>query len=207
MRSARDPVKMNEDDMGTYYRYVNYTRGEFVELTDLWDGGSKESAALSCAPALAWLLVWPHWCGDGYRGRWAPGDRRSPADDVRIVTDGAHDFGDMEDAGYLNITPGLLQSMRTEIPEFTQRYHPRGHDIQLAQRARAGAIFQVCDPVSATCRCGWVTGWISGESREYVLERAVSEHVVNEQDEDEAEAEAGEGRGQSHRLASDPDRT
>jgi|SRR6267378_638519 len=100
--------------MGVYYCYVNYTRKEFVNLPDLRDGGSSENAALYCAPALAWLLVWPHVCGDGYWGRWAPGGRHGVADDVRIVTDSVHDFGDMEDAGFLNVTPGLLQSMRDQ---------------------------------------------------------------------------------------------
>lgn len=166
--------------MGTYYRYVNYTRKEFIGLSDLRDGGDKENAALYCAPALAWLLVWPHVCGDGYRGRWAP--RRvagvGHADDVRIVTDAVHDFLDMEDAAFLNITPGLLQSMRTQVPAFVEDYQPRIHDVQLVQRIeKPGARYELADPVSATCKCGWKTGPIYGESREHVLELTVAAHV------------------------------
>jgi hypothetical protein len=89
-----------------------------------------------------------------------------------------HDFGDMDDAGFLNITPGLLQSMRTEIPEFVKEYRPRTHEVQLVQRMRGAAgLYRVSDTVSATCRCGWKTGPIFGEAREHVLELAVSEHV------------------------------
>lgn len=51
--------------MGTYYRYVNYSREEFVCLSHLRDIGDKENAALCCAPALAWLIVQPRTCGDG----------------------------------------------------------------------------------------------------------------------------------------------
>ena len=174
--------------MGTYYRYVNYTREEFVSLSDLRDGGNKENAALYCAPALAWLLIWPHVCGDGYRGRWAPKiisarkfgsiDRKEQADDVRIVTDAVYDFPDMEDAGFLNITPGLLQSMRTQIPSFVQDYQPRVHDLQLVQRVqRPVASYELANPVSATCKCGWKTGPIYGKNREHMLELAVASHV------------------------------
>lgn len=171
--------------MGTYYRYVNYTRREFVGLSDLRDGGDKENAALYCAPALAWLLVWPYVCGDGYRGRWASEGRHAEASDVRIVTDGAHDFGDMEDAGFLNITPGLLQSMRVEIPSFVSDYHPRIHDVTLIQRVkRPIEIYRLADPVSATCKCGWRVGPIHGEAREHVLELTVAEHVNGGPDED-----------------------
>ena len=100
--------------MGTYYRYVNYTRREFVDLSDLRDGGDKENAALYCGRALVWLLLWPR-AGDPYRGRWNP--LVKGADDIRIVSDGAHDFADMNDDGFLNISPGLLQSMRSAVPE------------------------------------------------------------------------------------------
>jgi len=165
--------------MGAYYRYVNYTRGEFVCLSDLRGGGDKENAALYCAPALAWLLVWAHACGDGYRGRWAPQGitEVSRADDVRIVTDGTVDFADMDDT-FLNITPGLLQSMRTQAPGFVQDYQPRFHDMRLVQRVEKPiAIYELADPVSATCKCGWKTGPIYGASREHVLELAVAAHV------------------------------
>jgi hypothetical protein len=155
-----------------------YTRGEFVNLPNLRDGGSGENIALLCAPTLAWLLVWPYTPSDGYRGRWSPKVRHTNADDVRIVTDSVHDFDDMEEC-FLNITPGLLQSMRTEIPELVREYRPRTHDVQLVQRTKglADAIYRIPDSVSATCRCGWKTGPIFGESREHVLELAVSEHV------------------------------
>jgi len=160
--------------MGTYYRYVNYTRKEFVRLSDLRDGGDKENAVLYCAPALAWLLVWPHTCGDGYRGRW---QSEVHADDVRIVGDGAVDFATMDEE-FLNITPGLLQSMREQIPAFVEDYQPRGHDVRLVQRVADGnAGWDLADPVSASCKCGWKVGPIYGESREHVLELAVSAHV------------------------------
>jgi hypothetical protein len=165
--------------MGTYYRYVNYTREEFVCLSDLRDGGDTENAVLYCAPALAWLIVWPHTCGDGYRGRWAPqreaGVERS--DDVRIVGDGAVDFADMDDT-FLNITPGLLQSMRDQVPGFVEDYQPRFHDVQLVQRTRSlSPSYELADPVSAACKCGWRMGPIYGESREHVLEWTVAAHV------------------------------
>lgn len=169
--------------MGTYYRYVNYTRKEFVSLSSLRDGGDKENAVLYCAPALTWLLVWPHLRGDGYRGRWA---RRHAtgvsevvcADDVRIVSDGEHNFTDMVDEAFLNITPGLLQSMRVQVPAFVEDYQPRIHDVQLVQRVEKPiARYELADPVSATCKCGWKTGPIYGDSREHVLELTVANHV------------------------------
>lgn len=164
--------------MGTCYRYVNYTRREFVGLSDLRDGGDGENAALYCAPALAWLLVWPHELGDGYRGRWSPQYIDGAADDIQIVTDGAHDFLNMDDAGFLNIAPGLLASMRAEIPALVADYQPRIHDVQLVQRVLGPvALYKLADPVSASCKCGWKTGPIYGESREHVLELAVSHHV------------------------------
>jgi hypothetical protein len=164
--------------MGTYYRYVNYSRQEFVSLHGLRDGGDKENAALYCAPALAWLLVWRETCGDGYRGRWAPTLAGSVADDVRIVSDGAHDFTDMEDAAFLNITPGLLQSLRQRMPAFVEDYHPRIHDVTLVQRVITPTYtYVLADPVSAACKCGWRCAPIYGEERERVLELAVSHHV------------------------------
>lgn len=165
--------------MGTYYRYVNYTREEFVHLSNLRDGGDRENAALYCAPALAWLIIWPHTCGDGYRGRWARqrGSGAARSDDVRIVGDGVVDFADMDDA-FLNITPGLLQSMRDQVPELVEDYQPRFHDVQLVQRIkRPVARYELADPVSAACKCGWKAGPIYGESREHVLELTVAAHV------------------------------
>jgi hypothetical protein len=162
--------------MGSYFRYVNYTRRECVGLSDLRDGGDKENAALYCGPALAWLLLWPPVCGDGYRGRW---HRPDGADDVRIVSDGAHDFGDMDDAGFLNITPGLLQSMRTAVPAFVEDYHPR-HEITIVQRVKAPhlvEIYEVANPCRASCSCGWAPRPVYGEDRERVLELCVSTHV------------------------------
>ena len=161
--------------MGTYYRYVNYTRREFVGLSDLRDGGDKENAVLYCAPALAWLLVWPHTCGDGYRGRWA--SQSEAGDDVRIVGDGAVDFSGMDDT-FLNITPGLLQSMRDQIPEFVEDYQPQRHDVRLVQRIKDDlASYKLADPVSAACKCGWKVVPLYGKGRERVLELAVSAHV------------------------------
>ena len=163
--------------MGTYYRYVNYTREEFVCLSHLRDGGDKDNAVLYCAPALTWLLVSAR--GDGYRGRWAPqyvGGVKC-ADDVRIIGDGTVDFHDMNET-FLNITPGLLQSMRSQIPALVRDYQPKIHDVQLVQRvAKPVAIFELADPVSASCRCGWRTGPIFGVSREHVLELTVAAHV------------------------------
>lgn len=165
--------------MGTYYRYVNYTRREFVDLSDLRDGGDKESAALYCGPALVWLLLWPS-SRDPYRGRWYP--RVEGPEDIRIVTDGAHDFPDMNDE-FLNISPGLLQSMRSAVPGMVADYHPRLHDVTLVQRTphpQHPHSMQVANPASATCSCGWQTGPIAVDDeaeRDRVLERVVASHV------------------------------
>lgn len=87
------------------------------------------------------------------------------------------DFDDMNET-FLNVTPGLLQSMRDEVPELVKDYQPRFHDVQLVQRIkRPVEIYELSDPVSATCKCGWRTGPIYGESRERVLELTVAAHV------------------------------
>jgi len=182
--------------VGTYYRYVNYTRQEFVALHGLRSGGDKEDAALRCAPALLYLITRPDPWGDGYRGRWASEEGRPertigmrtggsiawsrvrPIDDVRVVSDVAYDFGDMEEQ-LLNITPGVLQSMRDQVPALVADYHPGVHDVALVQRVLGpGALHrELADPVSASCRCGWSTGPLRGEDRETVLEHAVAAHV------------------------------
>lgn len=162
--------------VGTYYRYVNFTRREFVSLHDLRDGGDKENAVLYCAPALAWLLVWPHVLGDSYRGRWHR-DLREQADEVRVVRDSVYDFLDMEDNGFLNISAGVLQSMREQCPEQVEDYQPR-HRVRLVQRVPVPvATHELAEQTSASCSCGWRVGPIFGEARERVLELAVSEHL------------------------------
>jgi hypothetical protein len=170
--------------MGTYYRYVNYTRREFVSLSDLRDGGDKENAVLYCAPALAWLIVQPHTCGDDYRGRWRSYASTAPAHDVRIVSDASHDFYDMEEGdtesfpeGFLNITPGLLQSLRTEYPAFVADYQPRVHDVGLLVHLVKNGTYKLLDEVSASCKCGWKVGPIHGDHRDETLVRIVSDHV------------------------------
>jgi len=174
--------------MGTYYRYVNFTRQEFVQPHGLDGAGDKEGPALSLAPALAWLLVWPHTCGDGYRGRWSHrrdlsvrGDRA--ADDVRIITDSEVDFSALDvDEDYLDITPGLLQSMREQVPGIVRDWRPRSHDVRLTQRVRDDrrAIYVLADPCRAVCSCGWDSGEIRGQAddRERILERVTSNHVL-----------------------------
>jgi hypothetical protein len=163
--------------MGTYYRYVNYTRREFVSLSDLRDGGDKENAVLYCGPALAWLLVWPHTCGDGYRGRWRSRAESAPAHDVRIVSDGSFDFTDMADEGFLNITPGLLQSMRTLCPGFVEDYQPRAHDVGLLTHIVKNGSYSLLDAVSASCKCGWKVGPIQGDHRLETLAQIISDHL------------------------------
>lgn len=170
--------------MGTYYRYVNFTLGEFVSLSDLRDGGDKENAAMYCAPALAHLLVSPDTSGDGYRGRWRSYDADQPAHDVRIVTDSAFDFYDMEEGGvawardpFLNITPGLLQSMRAAWPWITVDYQPAVHDVKLSTHVVKHGIYKLLDSVSATCKCGWGIGLIHGDHREETLVCIISNHV------------------------------
>jgi hypothetical protein len=163
--------------MGTYYRYVNFTLHEFVGLSDLRDGGDKENAVLYCAPALAWLFVQPHTCGDGYRGRWRPYVSAVPAHDVRIVSDGEYDFYDMEEDGFLNITAGLLQSMRAERPAFVEDYQPRLHDVQLTTHLVENGSYTLLDAVSATCKCGWKIGPIHGDHRDETLIQIVSGHL------------------------------
>jgi len=170
--------------MGTYYRYVNFTLGEFVSLSDLRDGGDKENAAIVCAPALAHLIVRPHLCGDGYRGRWCSFGADQPAYDVRIVTDGDFDFYEMEEGGvswakepFLNITPGLLQSLREVWPGIIEDYRPRVHDVRLLTHVKMNGTYKLIDTVSASCKCGWRVGLIHGENREATLVRIVSDHV------------------------------
>lgn len=178
--------------MGTYYRYVNYTRQEFVSLSGLRAGGDKENAVLYCAPALLYLIAHRHALGDGYRGRWAPVDQRperpgrppggvaasrSTSDDVRVVSDAVYDFCDMDEE-FLNITPGVLQSMRAQLPAFVEDYQPRIHDVTLVQRVMVPVFrYELAECVSATCKCGWRTGPFRGEGRETILEHAVGAHV------------------------------
>jgi hypothetical protein len=169
--------------MGTYYRYVNFTRHEFVSLSDLRDGGDKENAVLYCAPALAWLIVSPRTCGDGYRGRWSS-YADVPSHDIRIVSDASHDFYDMEEGGtptfpesLLNITPGLLQSLRTEYPAFVENYQPAVHDVGLLTHLAKSGVYELLPAVSASCKCGWKTGPIHGDHRDETLVRIVSDHV------------------------------
>ncbi len=57
--------------MGTYYRYVNHTKKEFVDLTDLKPGGGdKMNAALHCGPALVYLMFPYGGEPEGFVGRW-----------------------------------------------------------------------------------------------------------------------------------------
>ncbi len=101
--------------MGTHYRYVNYTRKEYLSLSDLRDGGDKVSALIYCSAALAWLLM-PGWMrGDGYCGRWAPvletrsrqdvDHKLTVANDIRVVPD-YDDWHHLEE--FVNISPGVL---------------------------------------------------------------------------------------------------
>ncbi len=166
--------------MGTYWRYVNYTRREFFCPLGLHSIGSKESAVLRCAPALAWLLMSEHVLGDGYRGRWRP-TRDRGAEDVRITSDGERDFSFLDEE-FLNITPGLLQSMRLQVPEIVEGWQPSCHDIQLVQRVRRtedGVGFARANPMSASCKCGWRYEAFhdDDDSRESMLELAVSHHA------------------------------
>jgi hypothetical protein len=78
----------------------------------------------------------------------------------------------------IEVTPGLLQSMRDQIPAFVEDYQPRRHDVRLVQRIPDDlASYKLADTTSASCTCGWKVGPIYGESREHVLELAVSAHV------------------------------
>lgn len=176
--------------MGTYYRYVNFTRREFVSLSDLRDGGDKENAVLYCGPALLWLLVYPHTCGDGYRGRWRSWMTDHPAHDVRVISDATHDFYEMEEGGtsrmpdrFLNITPGLLQSLRAAYPGITSDYEPHPHDVQLSTHANANGLYTPLEAVSANCKCGWKVGPIHGEHRDETLLQIVSDHVNQKRNE------------------------
>lgn len=176
--------------MGAYYRYVNYTRKEFVSLSGLRSGGDKENAALYCAPALAYLMLWPYTCGDGYRGRWYSRlDRTGDNDVIHIVTDGEFDFLDMDDGGtrrfpdsFLNITPGLLQSLRENEPGFVEMFDfktPRIHDVTLVTHEKSPTwTHTLLDKVSASCKCGWKVGPIFGDNRCETLTRIVSDHVT-----------------------------
>jgi hypothetical protein len=173
--------------MGTYYRYVNFTRREFISLSDLRDGGDKENAVLYCAPAFAWLLVVPYTCGDGYRGRWRSYESAAPAHDIRIVSDASHDFYDMEAGGtssfpaaFLNITPGLLQSLRATQPGLVKDYQPRPHDVGLSLHLVKDGVYTLLDAVSASCKCGWKVGPIHGDHRDETLVRIVSDHINSE---------------------------
>lgn len=160
--------------MGTYYRYVNYTRREYVGLSDLQNCGDKAMALVWCAPALAWLMM-PMWMrGDGYCGRWAPdGDfqwdsAHAKAHDIRFVPD-YDDWEHMD--GFINVAPGVLQSMRDR--NVNEDWFPQDHQIKLVQRVDK----EVPDKVSATCKCGWKVGPIAGPRREHALEMLVSNHI------------------------------
>lgn len=68
--------------MGVYYKYVNHTLHEYVDLSDLREGGDKKNAVLWCGAVLGYLLM----PGNGeikyrhtgqraaYQGRWHSSD-------------------------------------------------------------------------------------------------------------------------------------
>jgi len=61
--------------MGTYYKYVNHTRREYVDLSDLRGGGDKMNAVLWCGSVLGYLLMpgegeLRYGRPDCYKGRW-----------------------------------------------------------------------------------------------------------------------------------------
>lgn len=114
--------------MGTYYRYVNHTRREFVRLSGVRAGGDKTNAVVWCGGVLAYLMLPPSDLVE-YRGRWGsdvarPGGALNrvmtlcDAQAVAIVSDGAMDFFEMEQPGsadyqgYVDITKPLVEDMR-----------------------------------------------------------------------------------------------
>jgi len=179
--------------MGIYYRYANFTLKEYVSLSDLRDGGDKRNAVIHCAPALAWLISDSYNCDDGYHGRWRPQDSapraghwlravQSAPPDMRIISDNEYDWYDLDhDQGFLNISPGLLHSMRTQCPGVVEDWKPRVHDVDLSIHhiSPSGATLELLDAVSASCKCGWKVGPIYGDNREETLTRIVSNHVSN----------------------------
>lgn len=164
--------------MAIHYRYVNYTRQEYARLSDLGDWGDGHHALLGASRALAWLMM-PDWAnGDGYCGRWRSlGVGLEGAHNIRFVA-GYDLFEHMDE--FVNVSPGLLQSMRASGACADAGWRPPVHDVALAQRVPATGIagFRLVDAVSATCTCGWVLRPIRGHDRESTLERAVSRHVA-----------------------------
>jgi len=69
--------------MGTYYKYVNHTRREYVDLSDLRGGGDKMNAVLWCGAVLGYLLMpgngeLQYDRPDCYQGRWHSSDVGGP---------------------------------------------------------------------------------------------------------------------------------
>jgi hypothetical protein len=96
---------------------------------------------------------------------------------VRIASDSTFDFYDLEEDGFLNITPGLLQSLRTECPSFVEDYHPRLHDVALVTHLAKNGSYALLDAVAASCKCGWKAGPIHGDHRDETLLQVVSSHL------------------------------
>lgn len=118
--------------MGTYYRFVNYTRREYVTLSRLRDGGDKENAVHHCADALTWLMFPCRSLDDTdrtCRGRWNRDARQTTdypiegpiyvmtgADVIAIVAD--HTFDEPEYCGgFVDISEHLRQELFEEDPE------------------------------------------------------------------------------------------
>jgi hypothetical protein len=101
--------------------------------------------------------------------------------DVQIVPGTRHSFDDMqEDHEFLNITPGLLSSMRRwhdqrGIPA-VREWSPWPHDVEVDTTAW-GIASDAPDELSATCSCGWAPLPIRGDDRVARIEIAMSDHV------------------------------
>ena len=79
--------------MGNYYRFVNYSKREFVDLDDTRVGGTKNARA--CGGALAFLM-----------------EPAGPDNLIRC----SFDFEWSDFAGYRDITAALIEEMRSVVP-------------------------------------------------------------------------------------------
>lgn len=109
--------------MGNYYRFVNYSRREFVNLDEVRFGGTKNPRA--CGDALVFLME-PPGPGDRIRGSWSSAVIRNDDDQFnldltmrscpRLAIVGCFDFEWSDIADYLDITPTLVEEMRSIAP-------------------------------------------------------------------------------------------
>lgn len=97
--------------MGTYYRYVNRERKEFVDLHDAINCGHKEGAAYRAGAILVYLSM-PYERPPTWFGKWGKNGE--------VSTDATDDWYHEEfHLGYKNITKEVVEDMNREIKFFS----------------------------------------------------------------------------------------